>query len=74
MDEELLTARESASRLGITERHFSRLRRQGTLPLAEYPSWPGAQRRFRAAEVDALADKLAAGVVATVKKARELAG
>jgi excisionase family DNA binding protein len=67
MDEELLTARESASRLGITERHFSRLRRQGTLPLAEYPSWPGAQRRFRAADVDALADKLVAGV----KKARE---
>jgi hypothetical protein len=62
MEDDLLLAREAAVRLGITPRHFARLRAAGTLDLPEHPRWPGAQRRYRAADVDALVDKLARGV------------
>jgi Helix-turn-helix domain len=62
MDERRLTAKEAAARLGITYEYFARLRKRGLLILPEYPAWPGAQRRYRAADIDALVDELARGV------------
>jgi hypothetical protein len=60
--EHLLLAKEAAARLGITYRHFCRLKAAGVLNLPEHPPWPGARARYRPADIDALVDKLAAGV------------
>jgi DNA-binding transcriptional MerR regulator len=60
--DELLTGKQAAARLGITYRHFRHLLTAGLLVLPSHPPWPGAQRRYRPADVDALVDKLARGV------------
>jgi predicted site-specific integrase-resolvase len=62
MADELLLAQEAAARLGITYRHFNRLKREGKLKLPEHPPWPRARRRYRASDVDALVARLAQGV------------